>query len=50
MNIGTISQFGVAGLAVYLMYKIAANHIRHNTDMLGELRDAIRELTNHLKK
>lgn len=49
MDIGTISQFGVAGLAVWLMYKIASNHINHNTEILGELRDAIKELTSHLK-
>lgn len=49
MDVGTVAQFGVAGLAVYLFYKLAANHLSHNTVVVGELRDAIRELTNYLK-
>ena len=49
-EISQIAQLGVAGLAVYLMYKIAANHINHNTKVLGELRDAIVKLTEYLEK
>ena len=50
MDISQFSQFGVAGLAVYLFYKIAANHLIHNTKVLGELRDAIVKLTEFLEK
>ena len=50
MDYGTLSQFGVAGLAVFLFYKLSANHMTHNTKMLGELRDVIRELKNYLER
>ena len=49
MNFYEIAQFGIAGLAVYLMYKIAVNHISHNTKAFEELRDVIRELVAFLK-
>jgi len=44
-----ITQFGVAGLSVYLMWKLAANHLAHNTVVLGELRDAIKDLKTFLQ-
>jgi len=43
-DITSLAQFGVAGLSVYLMWKLASNHLDHNTIVLGELRDAIKEL------
>lgn len=39
-----IAQLGVAALAVWLMYKIASNHINHNTQVLQELKEAIAKL------
>lgn len=48
-DFSAISQFGVAGMAVYLMYRIASNHIDHNTKTLGELRDVIKELREFLQ-
>jgi len=47
-----IVQAGAVGLAIFAMFivwKLASNHIRHNTEILQELKDVIRELTNHLK-
>ena len=46
MDISSLGQLGVAGLAVFLFYKLGANHLNHNTKVLEELRDAIRELIN----
>ena len=43
-----IGQLGIAGLAVFLFYKISANHLDHNTAMMGELRDAILKNTEFL--
>ena len=43
-----IAQFGVAGLSVYLFWRLASNHIDHNTEVLGELRDLIREIKDFL--
>lgn len=39
-----IVQLGVSGLAVFLFYRIIANHLHENTLVLKELRDVIREL------
>ena len=50
MDIAQIAQLGVAGLAVFLMYRISSNHIDHNTVILGELRDAIKSLVSFLEK
>ena len=50
MDISQLAQFGVAGLAVFLFYKLASNHISHNTNILAELRDAINLLTEYLKE
>jgi len=50
MDIAQITQFSVAGLAVFLMYRISSNHIDHNTAVLGELRDAIKSLVTFLEK
>ena len=48
-EISQIAQMGVAGLAVYFMYKISSNHIDHNTKILGELKDVIIKLTEYLE-
>ena len=50
--IEVIIQAGAVGLAIFAMFitwKLASNHISHNTEILQELKDAIRELTNHLR-
>jgi len=49
MDLNQLSQFGVAGLAVYFMYKISSNHISHNTKAFEKLSEVIKELINHLK-
>lgn len=45
-----IAQFGVAGLAVYLMFKLSSNHVEHNTQAVNELKEAIRALIDYLRK
>jgi len=48
-----IVQAGAVGLAIFAMFivwKLSSNHIRHNSEILQELKDAIRELTEFLKK
>ena len=50
--IEVIIQAGAVGLAIFSMFivwKLASNHINQNTKVLQELKDAIRELTNHLR-
>jgi len=53
-DLASIAQFGVAGLAVFLFYRLAANHIDHNSKVLGELTEAITSLKefmqNHICK
>ena len=49
MDISQLPQFGVAGLAVYFMYKIASNHINHNTKAFEKLTETLNELINFLK-
>lgn len=55
-DITQFAQLGVAGLAVYLMYKICSNHIDHNTEwlekntkILNTLTGAMNNLTEWLK-
>ena len=43
-DIAQFAQLGVAGLAVYLMYKISANHIDHNTQMLEKNTEILNKL------
>ena len=43
-----IGQLGVAGLAVYLFWRLASNHIDHNTKVIGDLKDAISKNTEFL--
>lgn len=53
MNIETIIQGGAVGLAAFSMYiiwKLAGNHINHNTAALTELKDVIHSLKEILDK
>ena len=38
------ANLGVAGLAVWLFYKMASNHIDHNTSAIKELKEVMQEL------
>lgn len=49
MNISDLAQFGVAGLAVWTMYKIVSNHINHNTAAFEKLSETLQELIIFLK-
>ena len=48
-EISQIAQLGVAGLSVFLFYRLTSNHLNHNTKALLELRDAIKELKGWLQ-
>jgi len=47
-DITNIAQFGVAGLAVYLLYRISANHLDHATKAIEELTKTIKDLQEWL--
>lgn len=52
MDIQTIVQGGGVGLAAFAMYivwKLSSNHIKHNTEVLTELKDAIKDLKVYLR-
>jgi len=40
---------GLAAFAILVIWKLASNHINHNTEILQELKDVIKELIRHLK-
>ena len=49
----TLVQFGGIGLgamALWMFWKLASNHINHNTQVLQQLVDVIRELKEYLRK
>ena len=48
-ELSNLTGVGVAALAVFLLYKLASNHVEHNTRTLGELRDAINKLVEYLE-
>lgn len=53
MNIETIINGGAVGLcafSLYIIWKLAGNHINHNTEVLAGLREAIVELTTYLRQ
>ena len=45
-----IQRLGIAGLAMYLMYLIASNHLKDIKEAIQELRQEIRELKEVLIK
>ena len=48
-----VVEMGVIGVAIYVLYifkTIVGNHISHNTEVLTELKDVIRELKNYIKE
>ena len=47
-EITNLAQFGVAGLAVYFMYKISSNHLSHLTQAIEKLVVAVDELKEWL--
>ena len=49
MDITQLAQFGVAGLAVFLMYRIASNHIDHNTKAINKMTSVIENLNEWLR-
>ena len=60
MDVQTLIEGGTISIALVVLYlshqerkdyrKIITNHINHNTETQTELKDAIRELINWLKK
>ena len=50
--IGIIVEMGTIGVAVYVLYilkTLLGNHINHNTEVLVELKDVIRDLKDTIK-
>jgi len=50
VDLANITGVGVSGLSVYLLWKLCANHIEHNTEAIGKLSEAIATLTQWLKE
>ena len=51
-ELGQFTQFtgvGVAGLSVFLMYKLTTNHMQHLTDAVNKLNETIIKLEEWLK-
>lgn len=48
-DIVQLSGVGLAGLIAYFGYKIVANHLNHNTRVLNNLEQAIKELKDWLQ-
>ena len=44
-----LANLGVAGFAVYLMYKLSSNHVEHNTKAINELTKVIIELKDWMQ-
>ena len=49
-QITQLTGVGVAGLSVFLIYKLATNELRHLTDVINELTVVIKRLENWLEK
>ena len=52
MTIESIIQGGAVGLcafSLFIIWKLAGNHINHNTQILTELKDAICDLKQVIK-
>ena len=45
-----LTGVGVAGLAVFLMYKVVSNHLAHLTESINRLITMIERLENWLEK
>ena len=45
-----ITALGLAAGSFYLFYRFVTNHVAHNTEVITELKDAIRELTEWLRE
>lgn len=49
IDITQLANYGVAGLAVYFMYRLSSNHIESLTNAIEDLKLAIKELTDYIK-
>lgn len=53
-EMSNLSGVGVAGLAIFLMYKLTSNHLVHLTKAIGDLTGAVKDLKefliNHYQK
>ena len=48
-DLTAVSNLGLAGVALYMMWKLATNHVEHSTKAMNDLRDAVIELIAFLK-
>ena len=49
-NLTQLTGVGVAGLSVFLIYKLTANHIFHLTEAINKLTEVIIRLEEWLKE
>ena len=49
-NLETIGIAGIAIALVWVVWKLTSNHISHNSEVLGELKEAIHKLADILDK
>ena len=47
-DISQLANYGVAGLAIFFMYKISSNHLHELTLAIRELRDTVKELKEYI--
>lgn len=47
-DIAQLGQLGLGGMAIWLFYRLASNHIEHNTQAINELKEVIKELKEFL--
>ena len=45
----SLADIGGTIFVGYLMFRLASNHILHNTETMGELKNTLKDLTNFLK-
>lgn len=48
-EIVNIAELGVAGMAVFFLYRITSNHLHHLTSSVDRLAEAFQDLIDHLK-
>ena len=49
-NLETIGLGGIAFALIFVLWKLSSNHISHNSEVLGELKEAIHKLADILDR
>jgi hypothetical protein len=48
--INDIAQYGLAGVAIAMFYRLLSNHLRHNTDAINKLAELIAAIKEAINK